>query len=272
MANERITENIVRSLLREKGYYDDPCVIIEEQKSKTPRIDKLLKNASKKGNSNGRPEFIISFPNKDFLIIIECKANIKNHRSRDLNQYDKYAIDGVLLYTSYLSQGFNVLAIGVSGESDKELKIDTYLQLQGEKQARDLNIKSIYQLKDYYALLNKDCLKEKADFEKLMRYSKMLNQNLRDDFEFEETHRPLIVSGILLALEDVSFCSAYHKKSTSLEIANLLITTIKERLEHDNIGATKKIRRFKLTIFSQRILTLSLAKIRTGHKIFALEV
>lgn len=49
MRNERITENIVRSQLREKGYYDDENIIIEEQSSENPRINKLLKIASKTG-------------------------------------------------------------------------------------------------------------------------------------------------------------------------------------------------------------------------------
>lgn len=47
--NERVTENIVRNLLREKGYYNNDNIIIEEQKSDNPKIDKLLKNASKSG-------------------------------------------------------------------------------------------------------------------------------------------------------------------------------------------------------------------------------
>jgi len=45
MANERITEDIVR---RHFNSYSDKCTI-EEQKSTIPKIDKLLKNASKKG-------------------------------------------------------------------------------------------------------------------------------------------------------------------------------------------------------------------------------
>jgi len=73
-----------------------------------------------------------------------------------------------------------------------------------------------------------------------MEYSKTLNQKLRDDFEFEETYRPLIVSSILLALEDESFCSAYPKKQKPVEIAKLLLTTIEERLEHDNIEKIKR--------------------------------
>lgn len=45
MANERITENIVRKHFMQ---FEDDC-LIEEQKSENPKIDKLLKNASKKG-------------------------------------------------------------------------------------------------------------------------------------------------------------------------------------------------------------------------------
>lgn len=244
MANERKTEDLIRSILKtnktqyEKEYASS--VIIEEQKSDNPRIDKLLKNASKKGIADGKPEFIISFPNKDLLIVIECKADTAKHKSRNLDKYSEYAVDGALLYSSYLSREFDVIAIGVSGENSRELQIDTYLQIQGEKQARNLDIKKLYEFKSYFDTLRTDGAKEDADYKKLMEYSKILNQKLRDDFEFEETHRPLIVSGILLALEDEGFCSAYPKKQKPIEIANLLLTTIKERLEHDNIGEMKK--------------------------------
>ncbi|NQT00822.1 MAG: methyltransferase, partial [Planctomycetes bacterium] len=70
MANERKTENIVR-----KHFSKFDICIIEEQKSEKPKIDKLLKNASKKGEGAGYPEFIISFHDyPDFLIVVECKA------------------------------------------------------------------------------------------------------------------------------------------------------------------------------------------------------
>jgi type I restriction enzyme M protein len=79
--NERKTENIVRDILRDyKKEFDTDkqAVIIEEQKSDNVRIDKLLQYASKKGGGIGRPEFIISFSNKnDVLIVIECKGDTK---------------------------------------------------------------------------------------------------------------------------------------------------------------------------------------------------
>ena len=84
MVNERNTENLVRNMLKDAGYYDNHSIVIEEQASKNPRIDKLLSTASKKGNSRGRPEFIISFIDKpDDLIVIECKASIFKHESKD---------------------------------------------------------------------------------------------------------------------------------------------------------------------------------------------
>ena len=77
MANERNTENLVRDLLRENGYIDNENILIEEQSSANPKIDKLLSTASKKGSGKGYPEFIISFANrpKD-IVVVECLSLI----------------------------------------------------------------------------------------------------------------------------------------------------------------------------------------------------
>ena len=95
--NERITENIVRDKLLDLGYRDSDCdTVIEEQKSQIVEVQKMLRNASKTGgNGRGNPEFIITskmFP--DFVIVIECKASIKNHESDQRNKPKYYAVDG----------------------------------------------------------------------------------------------------------------------------------------------------------------------------------
>ena len=244
MVNERKTESIIREILKENKIKleeeTEQAVIIEEQKSDNPRINKLLKISSKKGKGAGFPEFIIFIPDKDLIIVIECKADIRKHKSKTLNKYEGYAVDGALLYSSYLSREFDVISIGVSGETKTELLIDTYLQVKGEKKARDLNIKKIYDFESYFDILKKDTTKEKFDFNRLMEYSRVLNQNLRDNFEIEDNLKPLMVSGILLALEDKGFCLAYPTKKKPLEIANLIIRTIKERLDRDNIKGVKQ--------------------------------
>ena len=94
MANERKTENIVRNHFLK--YSDN--IIIEEQKSDNIKIDKLLKTASKGGLGKGYPEFLIQYnSNSNFLIVIECKADIRKHESEHRNNYSEYSVDGVLL-------------------------------------------------------------------------------------------------------------------------------------------------------------------------------
>jgi len=60
--NETKTVNITRKYFEELGYEN-----IEEQISDNPRIQKLLKNASKTGKGGvGKPEFMITDPDSDF--------------------------------------------------------------------------------------------------------------------------------------------------------------------------------------------------------------
>ena len=58
MTNERKTEKIVRDHF---NLFLD-IIEIEEQKSDNPKIDKRLKTASKKGNQQGYPDFMMTYP------------------------------------------------------------------------------------------------------------------------------------------------------------------------------------------------------------------
>ena len=154
MANERKTESIVRRRLDKLGYFKSNRLVVEEQRSDSPRIDKLLKNASKKGGGRGYPEFIITSRDiSDFLIVIECKADARKHRSDTLDRYAEYAVDGVLLYASFLSKEFDVLAIAVSGETKATLRISHYLHLKGTDKPVDLPASEILTFDNYYNML-----------------------------------------------------------------------------------------------------------------------
>ena len=189
----------------------------------------------------GSPEFIITFEEvPDLVIVIECKASTSDHKSKNLDNPKDFAVDGAIHYSSYLSRDFDVIAIGVSGQTKHELLIDNFVRISGEHSARDLQINKILDFSDYVNIRKGDSKRESIDHDRLLKYSRVLNNRLRDDFEFEETLRPLVVSGILLALEDEGFCKSYGKKRTAREVAKLIITTITERLERDNIGGIKK--------------------------------
>lgn len=81
MSNERNTENLIRDLLRDNGYYQaENQITIEEQKSQIKRVQAILKSASKSGSGNGGfPEFIINWQtDTNFLIVVEYKADTKS--------------------------------------------------------------------------------------------------------------------------------------------------------------------------------------------------
>jgi len=216
MKNERITESIVRKLLERAGITPENNFSLEEQKSANPRIEKLLKSASKSGDGVGKPEFIIAKKgDADFLVIIECKADPKYHASAGLDQPKDYALDGALLYASHLAREYDVIAIGVSGQSEKNLLISTYLHPKGASSASVLSdenaapIASILSWDRYMARATFDPARAAARHSDLMRFSRELHNYMRDYAKVTEAQKPLLVSGILVALMDKGFEKSY---------------------------------------------------------------
>jgi len=129
MVNEAKTHDLVRDIFNKDELRE--TFILEREKSDNPIIQKLLKTASKRGSGDGRPDLIISFPEiPKLLIVIECKAEIKRHESKEGDKYSDYAVDGVKLYSQYLSKEFNVISIAISGEEKNNLKVSNFLQLR----------------------------------------------------------------------------------------------------------------------------------------------
>lgn len=230
MANERITENFFRKFVLQDNFYLNNKIIFEEQSSKDIKINKLLKNASKGGNGKGYPEFVIQFKeNPDFIIVVECKADSKFHESKNRDKYKDYAVDGALLYSSFLSKEFDVLSIAISGESKSNLKISHFLQLKDTEQYHKIfKDDSFLPLEDYLNGYQTDEKKFNQDLQELLKYSKTLNDNLHI-LKVPESDRSLLISGALIALHDKAFCKAY-KYQKPKELAENLINTIKNKL------------------------------------------
>lgn len=140
--NEGKTEQIVYKKLNYLGYYeDDSTAIVEPKKSDKPTIQKLLANASKRAGSNsaGYPDYIVRDSQSDNVaIVIECKADTAKHVSDSLDKFQDYAVDGARLYADYLSKQLDVIYIGVSGESEKDLRVSHFLKLRGSKEHKEI--------------------------------------------------------------------------------------------------------------------------------------
>lgn len=211
---EVITDYWVRDLLKEAD------IELEPQGSTILEIDNALKTASKSGSGKvGFPEFVGVV--KGFLIVIEDKASLSKHIKLDdkelisLAQKDvkDYAINGALFYGKHLAKNTSykkVLAFGISGNEKKHkispLFIDEteyYRELPEVESFISFNHKNI---DEYYT---REILKEETNQEKetaeILKDAAILHEDLRNYGNLKDVDKPLIVSGILLALRESEY-------------------------------------------------------------------
>lgn len=268
MGNERVTENIVRNRLRALGYFDPlNSVKVDEQKSGIEAVSRLLNKASKTGGGGkGAPEFIINNPDDpDFLIVVECKASLKDHASSELEsillgiplnedeesrnrRVVRFAADGVLHYARHLSREFSVVALAVSGQTAKGLVVSTYLHTKdpkGRNQPKLLTAKTGAKLddlipwKDYIENATFDPSVQALRLNELMAFSRELHDFMRDDVKASESEKPLFVSGTLIALRDTAFSKSYMFLPAA-EIPGEWLRAIKKEMEKADLPGSKR--------------------------------
>lgn len=240
--NERITENLVRDALRALSYYDeDSSTQVQEQKSNIEAVKKLLKTSSKsKAGGTGSPEFIITDPSSpDFIMLIECKASTADHQSqyqqdvlagKSLAESDedcikrvkRFAVDGVLHYASFLAREFNVVALAVSGETKKGLRVSAFLHTKGSLTPAPLRsrsdgqaIEEILPWSDFIDHAIFDPAVRRARLSDLMEFARDLHVFMRDHAKLTESQKPLLVSGTLIALRNEPFAHSYGLQSVT---------------------------------------------------------
>lgn len=209
---EKATDLWVYDLLKEANISLDP------QGSSIKEIDDALKTASKRGTGKvGYPEYVGIV--KDFIIVIEDKKSMSYHENRtdegilseDISSICDYAVNGALFYGKHLikNTGYTkVIAVGVSGNEKKHRispifvnERQDYYELTEIETFISFNEDNIY---EYYT---KEILKENTDFEKetkeILKDAQLLHEDLRNYGSIQDKDKPLIVSGILLALREI---------------------------------------------------------------------
>lgn len=241
MGNEAKTMNLFRAKLRELGYYDNPDIIVEEQKSDNKAIDKLLRNASKTGIGGGFPDFIIhSRKDPEFVIVVECKADISRHSTISLDSYSNYACDGALLYASFLAKEFDVVAIGFSGELPRLCRVSNFLQIVRDKKAYPYFAEDkVLTFDEYLNGLRQSKYKFNQDFHELITYTKELNEQLHSK-KIKESKRALLISAIMMALKNERFKATYGDCGTSCELVTRLFEAVSIELDGSNVPDRNK--------------------------------
>lgn len=214
MAKKEVKTDLwVYSLLKEAE------IDLEPQGSSIKEINDALKTASKKGTGNvGFPEYVGVV--KDFLIVIEDKADVSKHVKKDndvisLEQKDveNYAVNGALFYGQHLAKNTTykkVIAFGISGNEKKHKMSPLYID-ETEYYRELPEVESFITFNDdnieeYYI---REILKENTDEEKataeILKDAAELHEDLRNYGSLKDIDKPLIVSGIMLALRESEF-------------------------------------------------------------------
>ena len=212
MVNEKNTDLFISRLL------DSANIEFTPNGSNIKEIEDALKTASKRGTKKvGFPEFVGK--SKDFIIVIEDKAETnrqalyceKNHNRLDLgiNALTDYAENGALHYAQHIINNTNfkrIFAFGCSGDEKhhiiRPIYVDKndYTLLDEVENFENFNEENIEQY--YKEIVLNETPSEVIEIEEVLKKSKELNELLTSRGSLTDTEKPLVVSAILLALNE----------------------------------------------------------------------
>ncbi len=213
-SNEVKTDLWVYDLLKQAN------ISLEPQGSSIEEVHVALKTASKKGTGKvGFPEFVGAV--KDYLLVIEDKADIAKHMkldekgniSEETSAIIDYAVNGAVFYGKHLAHHTSyrkIIAFGVSGDEKKHKITPIYID-ETEYERKLPEVESFISfnednIDEYYV---REVLKERTNYEKetaeILKDASILHEDLRNYGNLLDTEKPLIVSGILLALRESEY-------------------------------------------------------------------
>lgn len=213
---EKQTDFIIATLLKKSG------IDFTMNGSGIKEIEDALKTGSKRGTGkSGFPEFVAK--SGEFIIVIEDKADTSKqakymNEKEDTLLMDKssitdYAENGALHYALHIIENTNfkkVFAFGCSGTKEEKIVIrPIFVNANGYQimpKVKSFDSFSENAIGNYYqekVLGNKTA--EQAEMETILKRAEQLHEDLRNYGQLGDTEKPLVVSAILLALQEPSF-------------------------------------------------------------------
>lgn len=238
----------------------DCNIPFDAQGSNVKEIDDALKTASKRGTGNaGYPEYVAVI--NDFVLVIEDKADtakqVKYTKDGVLDLSVKavtdYAVNGAFFYAKHIAQNtpfHKIFAIGISGDAKHHIISPLYVDdREGYMELEELDSFTMFSSTNIYEYYLRNVLKEKTDTEKtaeqILKDAAELHEYLRTYGTLKDQDKPLVVAGILLALDEIEFGgfsiqSLTGDQTVGMRDGDKLINAIRGRLTRSNVGPDAK--------------------------------
>lgn len=239
---------------------DEYRISFDAQGSNVKEIDEALKTASKRGTGKaGYPEYVAVI--NDFVLVIEDKADINRHVSltdngviaTDTKSVTDYAVNGAYFYGKHIAQNSSfkkVFALGVSGDEKHHVITPLWVDdREGYKRLSDIESFVSFSSQNIGEYYTRYVLKEATDVEKtteqILKDAAQLHEYLRTYGTLKDQDKPLVVAGILLALDEIEPGGFSIDSLTGDQLAgncdgDKLMNAIKTRLTRSNVGPDAK--------------------------------
>lgn len=239
-------------------------------------INEALKTASKSNTGNaGYPEYCGVV--KDFILVIEDKASLDKHLykdekgiiAQDVKAVKNYAVNGALFYARHLATktSYNkVLAIGVSGNEKHHRITPIFVNERDDYQVlSDVETFISFSKNNIDEYYYREILHEKTDSEKttqeVLKDAATLHEYLRSYGQPTTDEKPLIVSGIMLALREIehgSFSIENLNGDVELTDGQKIYNAIETNLKRANVTPeTKRDKLFAQFVFIKNKVSLN---------------
>ena len=239
----------------------DECNIqFDAQGSNVKELDEALKTASKRGTGNaGYPEYVAVID--DFVLVVEDKADLDKHVKltddgvidMSVKAVTEYAVNGAYFYAKHIAQNSTfkkVFSVGVSGDGKHHKITPLYVDdREGYKQLEDLETFVGFSPENIQEYYTRYVLEELTDVEKtteqILKDAAELHEYLRTYGTLKDQDKPLVVAGILLALDEIKSGGFSIKSLTGDQLqgnrdGDKLMNAIKNRLTRSNVGPEAK--------------------------------
>lgn len=239
---------------------DDNGIKFDAQGSNVKEIDEALRTASKRGTGKaGYPEFVAVI--NDFVLVVEDKADVSKHLKltddgildMSSKSVSDYAVNGAYFYAKHIAQNSpfrKVFAVGVSGGA-KHHKITPLFVDDREGYKRLPDIESFVSfseanIQEYYT---RCVLESETDIEKttaqILKDAADLHDDLRTYGALKDQDKPLVVAGILLALDEIakggfSISLLTGDQTPGQRDGDKIMRAIEGRLRRSNVGPDVK--------------------------------
>ena len=237
---------------------NDANVTFDAQGSDVLEINEALSTASKQGTGRaGYPEYV--FVSDGFVVVIEDKASLDDHIQLTSSGVVDFswkavqgkAVNGACHYARCIAQGstfHKVFAVGVSGNEKAHRITPFYVDDRGGcRQLEDLESFVSFSHENIYDYYMRYVLDEPTDIEMtteiILRDAAQLHEYLRTYGSLKDQDKPLVVSGILLALDEIAPGSFSIESLTGDDAktdGDKIYEAIQSRFKRSNVGPDAK--------------------------------